>query len=118
VEDEALVALDVAQQVEDLGHEVVGPVFTLAPAMSLAETEDLDFALLDLDLRGERSLPVAEILAARSVPFAFLSGYHRPDLPEALRAARLLSKPVRPGSLVEILGGATPDAPPVSAPGS
>ncbi|QBK31416.1 response regulator [Roseitalea porphyridii] len=103
VEDEALVALDLATQMEDLGHEVVGPAHSVEQAMPLAEGEALDFALLDINLRGRQSTPVAQALIARGIPLVFLSGYDSPQMVEDLGAVRVLPKPVQPRTLGQLL---------------
>lgn len=75
VEDEALVAAMVAGMLEDLGAQVVGPVGTVAKGLALAEEADLDAAVLDVNLRGERIDPVAEALERRGIGFVFATGY-------------------------------------------
>jgi CheY-like chemotaxis protein len=75
VEDEPIVGMLLEDMLLDLGVEVVGPAATLAEALALAEREDLAAALLDVNLGGERSYPVADALARRGVPFLFLTGY-------------------------------------------
>ena len=62
----------IESQLEDLGHEVVATAARLREALGLARTLDVDFAVLDVNLAGELSYPVAEALQARGVPF-FLS---------------------------------------------
>jgi CheY-like chemotaxis protein len=58
-----------------LGATVVGPATTLADGLSLAETEQFDAAVLDVNLRGERIDPIADVLAARGIPMVFATGY-------------------------------------------
>lgn len=74
VEDEPLVALMIEDMLDDLGVEVARSAATLADALAAAETE-IDFALLDINLRGERSFPAAEVLRRRGKPFLFVTGY-------------------------------------------
>jgi CheY-like chemotaxis protein len=74
VEDEPLVALMIEDMLDDLGVEVARSVTTLADAMAAVETE-IDFALLDINLKGERSFPAAEALRKRGKPFLFVTGY-------------------------------------------
>jgi CheY-like chemotaxis protein len=75
VEDEALVATMVADMLEELGGLVVGPAVTLAEGLALAETAEIDVAVLDVNLRGQRVDPVAEMLQKRGIPFVFATGY-------------------------------------------
>jgi hypothetical protein len=61
----------------------------------------LDGAVLDVNLDGERSFPIAELLAARGIPFLFLTGYDSTTVfPNEFRDRPRLSKPVDPGALV------------------
>jgi len=102
VEDEPLVALDIATTLEDAGCEVVGPAATLQEALDLAEAQTVDAAVLDGNLRGESSHPVAALLFARSVPVIYVTGYS--SLPSGVpEGAHLLSKPLRDGLLVDTL---------------
>ena len=75
VEDEPIVAMVAQDILEQLGAEVVGPAAHLEQALRLALLEDVDVALLDVNLNGMMSLPVAEQLRARSVPYVFATGY-------------------------------------------
>lgn len=77
VEDDALIALDVADTLEAAGAEVVGPFGTLKSAREAAGTAQVDLAVLDIDLHGEEVFPAASILRERGVPFLFYTG--RPD---------------------------------------
>jgi CheY-like chemotaxis protein len=71
VEDALLVADVIAEALPDLGCHIIGPVPRLAQGLAVATTEDLDGALLDVNLAGEQCFLVAEALAARGIPFAF-----------------------------------------------
>ncbi len=75
VEDDALVALNLQDFVEDLGCIVVGPAGRLDEALQTLEREDIDGAMLDIDLHGELVYPLAERLAEREIPMLFCSGY-------------------------------------------
>jgi CheY-like chemotaxis protein len=75
VEDEYLSAMAIEALLLDLGCELVGPATTLDDALSAVDKDAPDGVILDLNLRGQRSDPVAEALAARGIPFIVLSGY-------------------------------------------
>jgi CheY-like chemotaxis protein len=75
VEDEVLVAMHVEDLVIAMGHEIVGPATRLGEALKLARQTAIDFAILDVNLAGESSAPVAEILRERGIPFVFATGY-------------------------------------------
>lgn len=95
VEDEPLVALDMAGTLADCGCEVVGPADSLAEALRLAEAADgLDAAVLDINLNGETSFPVADLLAAKGVPFIYATGYAEQPKERLAEAVALLRKPV------------------------
>lgn len=93
VEDEPLVGMEIEDAVEELGHEIVGPIAELQEALDLAVDEAIGCAILDINIRGGRSYPVAEILMERGVPVLLLSGYREQALPERLQGEVLLSKP-------------------------
>lgn len=78
VEDEPLLALEVAMHLERAGCEVVGPLTRVPDALSAANTGEIDMAVLDVDLNGEQVWPVADVLAKRRVPFLFVTGFRRP----------------------------------------
>jgi CheY-like chemotaxis protein len=94
VEDEALVGLDLADMLEELGHDVVGPFMTSATALSACRFASIDFAVLDFNLGTQTSEPLADALVEREIPFAFLTGYRQDSLPEGYRNFVLLQKPV------------------------
>jgi CheY-like chemotaxis protein len=95
VEDEFLVAFDLAAMLEDAAFTVLGPVADAAAALALVTQSPPDAALLDVNLgSGKTSFEIARKLAVLNIPFAFLSGYDKNQLPEEFRDAPVLSKPV------------------------
>jgi CheY-like chemotaxis protein len=107
VEDEFLVADDIAMVLEDFGCEVVGPVPTVAEAIAAITAETLDGVLLDANLDGISSAAVADVLVARGIPFVVVTGYGHLKLPSAaLEAAPRVTKPWN----VADLAGALADA--------
>ncbi len=101
VEDEAMVAMLIEDMLTDLGCQVVGPAMRLEHALQLAETGALDAAILDINLGGVRSDPVAEILERRRVPTLFVTGYGQGGRPG--RSDRILQKPYREAELRDAL---------------
>jgi CheY-like chemotaxis protein len=93
VEDEMTVALLMEDLLVELGHEVVGMAMRLPLALALAERLEFDLAILDINLDGQMSFAVADILVAREVPFFFASGYGAPGLELPYRNHRMLPKP-------------------------
>jgi CheY-like chemotaxis protein len=101
VEDEVLLADDVAQAIYAMGLDPVGPVGTLEAAIALAETQQLDGALLDVRLRrGMRVYPVVEILWRRRIPFCFMTAYSDQQI-EHMPAEAVLRKPVSQPALLD-----------------
>ena len=104
VEDNLLLAEVTKLLLEDSGCQVVGPAGWLQGGLELAEHEPLDGALLDINLHGEMSFPIAGVLSARGVPFVFVTGYEdRSIVPLAYRSAPRLDKPVADERLIEVL---------------
>jgi CheY-like chemotaxis protein len=102
VEDEPVVAMYLEDLLEALGCETVGPASRLADGLVLAEAGGFDVAILDINLGGERSTPIAESLRARGVPLAFASGYGRP--PEGFgEGVPMIEKPYREAQVAEAL---------------
>jgi CheY-like chemotaxis protein len=95
VEDEYLIADDLQHELEKLGMVVIGPAPTVAMALRLLDaTPVLDGAILDIDLRGETSFPVADALRERGIPFVFTTGYATSMIPEPYRSMPRFEKPV------------------------
>jgi CheY-like chemotaxis protein len=105
VEDEFLIALDIVSALEQAGITVVGPAGTVSDALAVIEREPLEGALLDAHLGGEPAARIADALAARGIPFAFVSGYGRESLPEAHRSAPLVRKPFTDKDLLGAIAG-------------
>ncbi len=93
VEDEVLLAMHLEYLLNELGHEVVGQARRIDMAMELARTSDIDFAVLDINVAGSTSFPVADILRQRGIPFAFASGYGAEGLMDGYRDSPALRKP-------------------------
>lgn len=104
VEDEPLLAMDIAGQLEDAGAHVVGPAADVAEALGLIEKYRFDAALLDANLDGAPVDAIAAALSRAKAPFAFMSGYGRDSLPAGFADAKLLPKPFNGGELLEVAG--------------
>ena len=105
-EDEPLLALELEESLRGLGCEVLGPVSTLEEALHLAAAPGrIDAAVLDINLGGRPSFPVADHLTRRGVPVVFTTGYG--DLPDGRTSGdgrgMLLRKPVGRGELAAAL---------------
>jgi DNA-binding response OmpR family regulator len=94
VEDEQLVAMLLEDILENLGYTIVGPAATLEEGLSLATREPIDAAILDVNLNGARSFPIADALTNRSVPHLFATGYGSAEA-VTRRGAEVVRKPFR-----------------------
>jgi DNA-binding NarL/FixJ family response regulator len=93
LEDEVLVAMHLEDLLANMGHEVVGSVTRVNPAIPLARNEDIDFAILDVNVAGSPSYPIADILRQRGISFVFATGYGSAGLADGYRHQPTLSKP-------------------------
>lgn len=75
VEDEWAIVVMIEDVLLALGAEMVGPTAWLNAALQLAKEAPIDVAVLDVNIHGGNSYPVADILAERAIPFVFCSGY-------------------------------------------
>lgn len=104
VEDEALIAMELGERLNELGYDVLGPAMTLEEAEKVLAAARPNAALLDANLNGKSSVDLGARLAADGVPVAFCTGYDRiKNLPPALAMAPLLTKPISEDSLVAAL---------------
>ena len=97
-----LVLMNIEDMLADLGCESVTAAATVDQAMALIEAQVFDAALLDMNLNGTKSFPVADKLAALGVPFVFSTGYSAQDMRVGYRDRALLKKPIRYQELVEV----------------
>jgi DNA-binding response OmpR family regulator len=94
VEDEWVIAELVKALLEKAGFHVCGPMSNSTDALAFLADNHSDAALLDIHLgRADTSFPVAQQLAERGVPFAFVTAYSRSDLPEHLADRPIVRKP-------------------------
>jgi CheY-like chemotaxis protein len=98
VEDETMVAWLLEDMLADLGCTVVGPAARVNQALAMLDAEAIDAAVLDVNLNGQKSYPVADALAARGVPFVFSTGYNKDSLPNSYQSFPVLQKPFDPTS--------------------
>jgi CheY-like chemotaxis protein len=100
VEDEALIAMQIEDALAGSGCRVVGPATRIGEAFDLLYAEAVDAALLDVNVAGERSFAIADILLAKQIPFAFVTGFEAAStLPEHLRGAPVVNKPFETAQL-------------------
>jgi CheY-like chemotaxis protein len=106
VEDGVFVADSLKLYLEQRGAVVVGPAGTVPEALELIRgPERLDWAIVDLDLKGKRAYSVADALAALDVKFVFVTGYGPEQIPARFAAIPRRTKPFDSEELVRLLGG-------------
>lgn len=107
VEDETLICMMIEDMLIDFGCHIVGPAANLEEALALAAEESIDVAILDMNLNGTPSLPVADALEKRGIPFIFASGYGGESL-SVHKGSPVLSKPFQERELAKALVEALP----------
>ncbi len=103
VEDEPIIALMLDEMLQELGFNVVASVSHVAAALDVIAQETIDVALLDVNLGSEQIGPVADLLAQRSCPFVFTTGYGQAGAPPAHADHVVLQKPFRTDDLAAAL---------------
>ena len=106
VEDQYLIADEMRRAVTALGGTVVGPCSTVEDAIAKLKSEKVQFGLLDISLRGEEVLPVADEMMRRGLPFAFATGYEEWVIPPKYRDHPRIEKPASPIALRNALEAA------------
>ena len=102
VEDEYLIADDLAQHLRTHGAILLGPVPTLELALAIVQSEErIDGAVIDIALRGQMAFPVA--LAERDVPFVFATGLEAHVIPDRYQHVPRWGKPYSMEALVWVL---------------
>ena len=114
VEDEAAISLLLEDMLLDFGCEVIGPAARVAAALELARDAMIDIAILDVNLAGESSYPVAQALDALGVPFLFSTGYGSDGIKDGFRERPVLEKPFAQHDLRQKLIAARRAQPPSS----
>ena len=105
IEDEPLVAMEMATQLANAGADIVGQAGNTSSALQMIADEGFDAALLDANLGGEAVDEIAASLTRKNIPFAFVSGYGRDSLPKSFANAELMSKPFDPSRLLAVASG-------------
>jgi CheY-like chemotaxis protein len=103
VEDEPLVSMMLADMLSAFGHKVDGPYSRFGDAILAAKTGNLQAGILDVNLGGEKTYAVADILTNRKIPFAFGTGYGPDSIVSAFSHAPVLQKPIEAAKLHALL---------------
>lgn len=105
VEDEYLIADELRAGFDDAGAMVLGPVATVEKALDLIGAEDrVDGVVLDVNLRGEMTFPVADLLIERGVPFVFTTGYDASVIPSRFERVMRCGKPIDIDKITSTIG--------------
>lgn len=104
VEDNFIIALDLASLVREAGVEPVGPVASVAEALAELDRGGIDAAILDINLGEESALGLADELERRTIPYAFATGYSADDvLPPERARLPVLAKPYSAAEVMAVL---------------
>jgi CheY-like chemotaxis protein len=102
VEDEMLVLMMIEDMLTDLGCEAVTVAATVEQALAQIDTQTFDAVMLDMNLNGNTTYSVADVLALRMVPFVFSTGYSGHDTRYGYRDRPMLKKPFRVEELAAV----------------
>jgi CheY-like chemotaxis protein len=118
IEDEGLVSMMIEDMARELGAEDLSVCSDVQNGLSLATSADIDCAVLDIRVRGGNTAQIADILAARGIPFMFSTGGGPDSLPVRHLHRPVISKPFSEDEFKTMLldtlmlGGGGPSAPP------
>ena len=104
VEDEAMIGMMLEDYLDALGYRLHGIAATVDEATAYARDGGFDAALIDCNLQGEKSWPVADILVENGIPFIFATGGMADDLPTHYADRPTLAKPFTIGAVERALG--------------
>ena len=102
VEDEAIVALAVNDSLTDMGFSVVGPFSRISDACRALQDNQVDAAILDVNLAGETVYSLAEMLTSRKIPFVFATGYGAESIEPRFEHIPVLQKPIEKDMLTRM----------------
>ncbi|MBA3929964.1 CheY-like chemotaxis protein [Pseudoxanthomonas japonensis] len=95
VEDESMLVMLLEDLLPAIGYDVVGTAGSVDDALAQLKETDVDLAVVDVNLAGTESFPVADALRVRGVPFLFTTGYGQDGLPPQYAGTPVLAKPFR-----------------------
>lgn len=107
IEDEVVIAMTAEDMLEEIGCVVTAQASTFNEALDTASRDDFDIALLDVNLNGIMSLPVARLLREQGKPFVFTTGYGNAGLEEEFSGVQVVSKPYTMRTLASAIQSAT-----------
>ena len=103
VGDDAMVGMLLEDMVLDCGDDVIGPVARFEDAPALARAAEFDVAVLDLNLNGTLSSPIAEVVRERGIPIIFSTGHGSEGLRDGFKDCPTLQKPFSQGDFAQAI---------------
>ena len=104
VEDQLVIALDTESILEAAGAARVHTVASAAEALKIVGAHEIDIAVLDVNLGATTSIPVADELKTRAIPFVFATGYGDTIMvPPSLGDVAMVRKPISVGALADAI---------------
>lgn len=103
IEDESMVSMLIEDLLSDIGCEVVGTASRFNEALQKVKSVAFDVAILDVNLNGQHTVPIAEEFARCGIRFVFATGDALTALPDALQKVPILKKPFQQGDLARAL---------------
>jgi two-component SAPR family response regulator len=103
IEDEPLISMFIEDSLADIGCTTVGTITRLSGAASKIDEVECDVIMLDVNLSGEQTIELAELLLKRRLPFIFSTGYGHSGIPPHLHHVPVLQKPFQEGDLRDAL---------------
>lgn len=107
IDDEPMICMLLTDYIEELGHQVMGKAYSTVEALRFLSNQEPELAILDVNLAGQSSEPVAEACAIKGVPVIIMTGYNGDSLPESLRDYPVLAKPFDVRALGKMIGTRT-----------
>ena len=93
IEDEVVIAMTAEDMLEEMGCRVAAQASSFSDAMAQAVAGDFDLALLDINLNGTMSLPIAHKLRENGKPFIFTTGYGNVGIEDEFGDITVVTKP-------------------------
>jgi CheY-like chemotaxis protein len=106
VEDESMIAMLLEDTLAEIGCEIAGTASRFDDAIEKAKSLSFDVAILDVNLNGRKTYPIAEVVGERGLPFVFATGYGLDSLPPLLQKNPVLKKPFQQQDLERALRAA------------
>jgi len=93
IEDSPVIALAIEEMLRTISHVPLGPIGNMASALEFAESEQMDAAIVDLNIRGTKTFTLLSILDRRAIPFLIITGYADWKMPDEWVGRARLQKP-------------------------